>query len=629
MIPVPNLFYPPGKRLPVSRLFILALIVLVGFALRAHNAGQRSLWEDEGWTMLLSQGPSLGDVTRTLAADQHPPLYFVLFRVWRDAAGDSEFAGRFFGVLIGVLAIAGMYRLGRVLVGPRAGVMAALLFALADLPIDLAQEIRHYSLLTTLSIYSSLFYVRWWRTPRRSVRLGYVAASLALIYTHYLGAFVLMAQAVHLLLVVRPWRRLREGLFLLGAIGAGFLPWLPVMIDQNRLRWDNPLYYQNALPNTRETFLAVSDAVIGHHAALLGGLALVGLFVLARPPMQARLALRLRPAKPAVFLILWIGLMTVITILVNERRQFLTVRNFVIIVPPLLVLAGRGLSILPRATRWFMITLVVVVSLTTVDARRYYPDWRSVVANITRYHLANEPVLIDVWVGDFPARYYIDRQMGPDVPRVSLREWRDRYKDQFLPALLGELQTLDSFWLISWNDNNLGEYGHLIERAGFQRTANLSIDHLGTPNISSRYDRLTDAPLAHFGDLFTLRKANAPLQATPGDSFTIGLWWSAEQPVALDYSVSVFVLNDAGVMVAQHDSSPLEGRAPTSRWQPGQVIFDAHTLTLSAQLPPGDYTLAVRVYWYGDGQPLPVRLSASGDLPDTGDYAPLGTLAVR
>lgn len=604
------------------RLALLVLILLLGWALRLADLDGRSLWEDEGWTMLLSQGPGLDDVTRTMAADQHPPLYFVLFRLWRNAAGDSEFAGRYLGVLFGMLAVAGMAQLGRTLFSPAAGLLAALVVALADLHIDLSQEIRHYGLLATFTVYSSLFYVRWWRRPTRPNRIGYVLCSLGLIYTHYLGAFVLLAQAIHLVLLARPRRRLVEGILLLGLVGLGFLPWLPVVIDQNSLRWDNPLYYQNALPNSLATFRAVRTALLGHYFALLTGLALLGLVALS---YGRRVTVRLRPLWPVLYLALWIGLMAGLTVLINERRQFLTVRNFVVILPALAVLVARGMTNIERTARLFLVGLLVVVGVTTVDARRHYPDWRAVVRHVTDYHLDGEPVLMDVWVGDFPARYYVTRQMGSAAPFVSLREWRDDYGTLFLPTLLGYLHNQDAFWLIYWGDRPMDEYGSLIADAGFQRTAAFSVDHLGTPLYSYRYDRLVGEPLAIFGDLFALHKFSVPASASAGDSLTVGLWWTALRVPPLDYSISVFLLDAGGVLVAQHDGPPLDGASPTRGWQPGDLKYDRPGITLPASLAPGDYTLGVKIYWYGDNQPLPAR---AGDAP-AADFLRLAAVELR
>ncbi|MEW6580605.1 MAG: glycosyltransferase family 39 protein [Chloroflexota bacterium] len=605
--------------------FSLALVLLLGWALRTHDLDARSLWEDEGWTMLLSAGPSLGDVVRTMAADQHPPLYFMIFRVWRNLTGESEFAGRYLGVLIGMIAVAAAFPLGRALFGVQTGVLTALLLALADLHIDLSQEVRHYSLLATGVVLSSLFYARWRRRPGRANRIGYVLATLLLLYTHYLGAYIVLVQALHMLLTLRG-RRLGEGVFLLGAVGLGFLPWLPVMTDQNRVRWDNPLYYQNALPNSPETFRLVRTALLGHYYAILGSLILLGLVWLSWPRGEhvLRPAVRLRPLWPTLYLGLQVVVIAGLIVAINERRQFLTVRNFLVLTPALAVLAGHGLANLPRLARAFLVTLVVIVALTTVDARRHYPDWRAVVGNVSTYHLPGEPVLMDVWVGDFPARYYVDRQLGPDTPRISLREWRAEYRELFLPRLLDFLQTHDAFWLIYWGDAPLDEYGGLIGEAGFQRTATLWVDHLGTPLYSFRYDKLPPTRAATFGDLFALRRFATPQTAAPGTAITVALWWTAEQPPPLDYSVSVFLLDAAGTLVAQHDGPPLDGRAPTSAWQPGALQFDAHTLHLPPDLPSGPYTLGVKVYWYGDGLPLPA-VTGTGE---PGPFAPLGTVVV-
>jgi uncharacterized membrane protein len=597
---------------------------MMGWGLRMHNAENRSLWEDEGWTMKLSMGPGLGTVTRTLAADQHPPLFFMQMYEWRRIAGDSEFSARYLGILFGVLAIAAIYQLGKELFNPLTGILAALLLALVDNHIDLSQEARHYAAMATWAILSSLFYIRWWRHPNRTHRIGYVLTSLALLYTHYLGGFLMLAQAAHLLITVRPWSRWLQGLSLMGFIGLGFAPWLPVMIDQNRLRWDNPLYYQNSVPNSLQTYRAVRMALFGSHYGVMIGLLLIGLVYIS---YQHRTQIRLRPVGPVLYPVLWIGLMVGLTVYINGQRQFLTERNFLLITPALMILIGHGLANLERTARLLLVTIILGVSLTTVDSRRHYPDYRAVTQNVTDYHLDHEPILMDIWVGDFPVRYYIDQQMGEDTPRVSLREWRDTYGFQFRQMIKNYLEGIDSFWLIYWGDNpdkehgGSSQYADLITDAGFQQTAVLSVDHMGTPLYSFRYDRLTDETIAVFGDLIALRRSYNPVTATPGDTIPITLWWTAEQPLPLDYSMSVFLLDDANNRIAPHDAPPLNGASPTSAWQPGDLKYDIHPLTLPANLPTGTYRVGVSVYWYGDSDhPLQV----SGE-----NYAVLGTLQVK
>jgi hypothetical protein len=95
-----------------------------------------------------------------------------------------------------------------------------------------------------------------------------------------------------------------------------------------------------------------------------------------------------------------------------------------------------------------------------------------------------------------------------------------------------------------------------------------------------------------------------------GDPLNVRLWWSVERPPTLDYSIGLFILNDAGQIIAQQDGPPAVTDAPTatSQWQPGQLYTEDHTFQLPYPLPRGDYRLAMAVYWYGDG----VRIEAPG-----------------
>jgi hypothetical protein len=70
-------------------------------------------------------------------------------------------------------------------------------------------------------------------------------------------------------------------------------------------------------------------------------------------------------------------------------------------------------------------------------------------------------------------------------------------------------------------------------------------------------------------------------------------------------------------MVAQDDAAM--GDLATSQWAVDELTFDRHSLVLPADLPPGQYDLAVSVYWYADPQPL---------VTDSGRLAVVGRLEV-
>lgn len=582
-----------------TALWWLVLIVLLGTATRLFQLETRSLWADEGWTLVLAKGPSVADIVQRLANDQHPPLYFILLHWWRDAVGDTEFALRMLSVLTGLIAIAAIYQLGKALYSPLTGILAAFLLAVWDHHIDLSQDVRHYSQLATLIILSSWFYFLLVRRPNPSWgnRLGYVFLSIALLYSHYLGGFVLICHAVHMLIVVRPWSRLRFVLVHFGVVCFGFLPWFPIVLEQNRVRWQTPLYYLNSLPNSEATYRMVRDAVLGQQYALFSVLILVAVLW----------SLSFWQWRSSVFLLLLWGVgYFVMSYYLNSilGRQFLTIRNFIVMTPAVLLLIAFGLSQLQGSLRLLMVSVILLLSLTTIDTRQLKPPWREVFQNVTTYHNPGEAVLMDIWVGDFPGRYYIEQQIGEDTPWLSLREARDDYKSNFLPVVKGYVQERDAFWLVFWQSIPVDEmpYAEGFAQAGFQRTATLSVDHAGNQIYSYRYDRVQENNVATFytpeQPLIVLNRYEYTNSVSAGTVLPVQLFLIGLENMELDYSVSVFLLNENDQAIIAHDSPPLLGNSPTSAWQPGQLVFDEHPLRLPNALPAGQYDIGVKIYHY-------------------------------
>ncbi len=100
----------------------------------------------------------------------------------------------------------------------------------------------------------------------------------------------------------------------------------------------------------------------------------------------------------------------------------------------------------------------------------------------------------------------------------------------------------------------------------------------------------------------------SPAQLRPGDEATVRVTWQALAPLPKDYSVFVHLVDADGFTVAQRDTMPLGGRAPTSRWQPGQIIEDRYVV----EIPPTAYTpthaqWAVGLYDHSSGERLPLH----------------------
>src|SRR5258707_6810037 len=120
------------KRQGFTWVLLIACIIWLAFLIRVWNLTKESFWADEGWTMILSKGPTLADVVQTMSQDQHPPLYFALMHYWIALTGISEFTTRFLSLMWSVLGVAFIYRIGADEFSPSVGAVAALMLALAD-----------------------------------------------------------------------------------------------------------------------------------------------------------------------------------------------------------------------------------------------------------------------------------------------------------------------------------------------------------------------------------------------------------------------------------------------------------------------------------------------------------------
>jgi uncharacterized membrane protein len=201
---------------------LLLLTLLLAWGLRSYKLDAQSLWYDEAVTAhVAAQG--IAELTRWTAEDIQPPLYYYVVAGWTRLTGRSEWALRFPSAFFGVLTVPLLWAVARRLfgrgrLGRPTALIAALLTAISPLYVYYAQEARMYTQLTFLgalagyallravttnderptadgiprsSLYalrSTLHASRWW------IAFGLVAT--AMLYTHYFGAFLLLAYAL-------------------------------------------------------------------------------------------------------------------------------------------------------------------------------------------------------------------------------------------------------------------------------------------------------------------------------------------------------------------------------------------------------------------------------------------------
>ncbi|MBC7251865.1 MAG: glycosyltransferase family 39 protein, partial [Anaerolineae bacterium] len=93
----------------------------------------------------------------------------------------------------------------------------------------------------------------------------------------------------------------------------------------------------------------------------------------------------------------------------------------------------------------------------------------------------------------------------------------------------------------------------------------------------------------------------------PGETMSVTLYWQAMTTMDTDYTVFVHLLDETGIVVAQRDTYPGLGNAPTSTWQAGEAIADTYPIPIpSTTYAPSRAQLEVGLYNHRTPQRLPV-----------------------
>ena len=559
-------------------LLILVAILLLATAARVIHSDGWPLWTDEGWSLWITAGHSPTAVLGQLAADRHPPLYFLLLGGWRALTGDSRLALRALSALSGVLAAAVTYRLGRATFGRKAGAFGALIFAALPLAVYYTQVVRHYSLLILLAVVSALLFVRALRRPTWARITLYALSAAAVLYTEYSGALIIGMQVLFGLLIWRgTWADKRR--LLAGWIGAGvlYLPWAYVIVAYQGL--ENVTRGVSDAPGTYATtaagLLALGGLLAGGQLALAGGLAILGGGEALRPGKgrAGRLYVLLGGAG-------LLGLM----ILGNLVTGLLANRTVAFLTPLLALLAGAGLARLERPAR--PVLAVLLIGLFVVAPPVVQPHMRSDVAAaaLAEQYTPGDPVILEAGWDDDAIGYEIARVLGPDAPVIRTLPWVDHtgQPEPVVPHVQAMLDAAARVWVVNWFSAPqvlpyLDDPAHGFQRVLTQQTqigAGYAALFPSAPEITAvLFERppAEDAPPVVYGDLFARLGAFFPAEAAPGAALHVDLWWAALAVPDRDYSVSVFVLDGAGQAVAAHDGPP--GGEPTTAWTPGSPVL--------------------------------------------------------
>ncbi len=252
------------RGLPLAVRGLIVAAVVLGVFFRLADLGGKVYWHDEVFTSIRAVGYVGDDIEpaifngQILSADElltyqrrvpdqglddtlysltthpeHPPLYYMLVRLWMGAFGDSVAAVRSLSAVFSLLAFPALYWLCQELFEvPLVGWMAIALFAVSPFHVLYAQEARHYSLWTLMTILSSAALLRALRGNRLGAWGLYALTLTVGFYTSLLSALVAIAHAICVVGSKKcRWTQSLRNFGLAGLVSVvAFAPWIGVLL---------------------------------------------------------------------------------------------------------------------------------------------------------------------------------------------------------------------------------------------------------------------------------------------------------------------------------------------------------------------------------------------------------------
>lgn len=313
-------------------------IIFLALVLRLINLNQ-SLWLDESISFFAVKNYGFsGLLTKFIVGDVHPPLYYLLLKLWTSVFGYTEIALRVPSVIAGVLAVYVIYKIG--------GKLPAIFLAINPLAIYYSQEARMYSLAMLFVTCSAYFFLKKRNKP-------FLLFFLLAVYTDYL-----------------PWLMLPVFLPQSLVTLVFLLPWLPILWQQLQasliLAQNYPLWGQ----------------VVG--GSSLKSLFLVPIkFVTGRIPFQPIMA----PVALIYFWIIlrvknkllwsWFLIPIILGFLISLKIPIFTYHRFLFVMPAFILLLAVG------AKKWSSIFIIFINFITLIifiaNPTYHREDWRSAV----------------------------------------------------------------------------------------------------------------------------------------------------------------------------------------------------------------------------------------------------------
>lgn len=413
-----------------------------------------TLWTSEqGWRGLF--GSVVGDVV-------HPPLFYVLLKLWIGIGGQSLRWVKLLPALFSIASIVPFFLLYRELnLEPRTMNLALWLLAVNGFLINHSQEVRMYSLLLLLAVSSLWLFGRLANRDAGTavIQVALFAVNFLLVFTHYYGWAVVALEFIFLLI----WKRARLRSFAIATVVLVlcFSPWVYFVAQAARVNPSRVDFAWNQPPALSELigFYGNLNGSLSYRWKVFGPAVVMLLFLFPVTLWGWRtLGRRREGARSARETFCWLALFafgppTVSFFASHILPQPVWAFRYLIIAAPAYMLLVAGAASRLKPTRVMIGTVVLMVCWSALSGFAEIVNgdrisWQPLVERMIQAELEQPDVTVyvtDANIGN-TVQYYLD-QAGETRLRVSFINGFDstadshfwialiRYKHEIEPIL--------------------------------------------------------------------------------------------------------------------------------------------------------------------------------------------------
>jgi len=455
------------------------VVLLLGLSLRIYGLSTESLWIDEGTSIQLARS-SLAHIIENRSQSVNPPLYFIVLHYWVRLFGQSEFSIRLPSVIFGSLAIPMIYKLGRLIFDKRIGILSGFLLATSLFHINYSQEARGFSLMAVLALISMYFFVKLLGDRSLTSLIGYVCASILLMYTHFYGLLIILVQDIFFVSTIifsnnERKSNFREWILTQGLLAVLYTPWIGFLITQMIGIQDG---YWIPTPTAASILLTFLAYAAKSRALLLCFLGLSLLAVLAprrtveKPNPKTRLesangsprTIGLSDTAKIWLLVLWLAVPIVLPFVVSQLTTPIYYTRYTIAASlAFYILIAKGVQEIPNRTlKSMVIASLIIFSLPNISG--YYTrvdkqQWRDLADYMHKNAETGDLILFNAGgIKDSAFAYYFDRDdltqkpYSLDIDPATEDTSSDRHKGT--EGLEATVRGYDRVWLVLAHSND-------------------------------------------------------------------------------------------------------------------------------------------------------------------------------